>query len=82
MVELVSVQCSLADNQYHSKSDALYTFTPNKSYAYLLNIEPRSLVFVKTNYTEFDDIIMTFTLQNSRPLQIEEKVNLTMLINR
>ena len=59
--------------------------TPNKSYksyAYLLNIEPRSLAFVKTNYTEFDDIIITFILQNSRPLQIEEKVNLTMLINK
>ena len=25
----------------------LDTFTPNKSYAYLLNIEPKNLVFLK-----------------------------------
>ena len=32
----------------------LYTFTPNESYAYLLNVEPSNLVFLKTYSTEFD----------------------------
>ena len=38
-------------------------------------------MFSKTYSTEFDDIIITFTEQNSRPLKIENKVNLTLLIN-
>ena len=32
--------------------------------------------------TEFDAIIITFTDQNGRPLEIESKVNLTLLINK
>ena len=37
VVEMVLVQCNLVDNQYERKSEVSYTFTPNKSYAYLLN---------------------------------------------
>ena len=36
----------------------------NKSYAYLLNAEPRNLLFLETLDFEFDDITMTFTGQN------------------
>ena len=46
VVEVVLVQCNLVDNQYQQKSEVLYTFTPNKSYAYLLNVEPSNLVFL------------------------------------
>ena len=55
---------------------------PNKSYAYLLNVEPTNLLFSKTYNTKFDGIIITFTDQNGGPLEIEDKVNLTMLINK
>ena len=82
VVEVVLVQCNLVCNQYQQKSEVLYTFTPNKSYAYLLNVEPTNLVFFKTYNTEFDEIIITFTDQNGRPLEIEDKVNLTLLINK
>ena len=37
VVKVVLVQCSLVDNQCQQKSQVVYTFTPNKSYAYLLN---------------------------------------------
>ena len=33
VVEIVLIQCNLVDNQYQQKSEVLYTFTPNKSYA-------------------------------------------------
>ena len=33
--EVVFVQCNLVDYQYQQTSEVLYTFTPNKSYAYL-----------------------------------------------
>ena len=72
VAEVVLVQCNLVDNQYQQKSDVLYTFTPNKSYACLLNVEPSNLVFLKTYNTEFNEIIIIFTYQNGRPLEIED----------
>ena len=55
---------------------------PNKSYAYLLDIEPSNLVFLKTSNTEFDEIVLTFTDKNGKTLEIEDKVKLTLLINK
>ena len=53
---------------------------PNKSSAYLLNIEPSNLVFLKTYNTQFDKIVI-FMDQNGRPLEIEGKVNFTLVFN-
>ena len=47
VVQVVLFQCNLVDNQYDQMSEVLYTFTINKSYAYLLNGEPSSFVFLK-----------------------------------
>ena len=82
VVEVVLVQCNLADHQCQQKPEALYSFTPNKSYVYLLNAEPSNLVFLRTYNIEIDEIIITFTNQNRRPLEIEDKFNLTLLINK
>ena len=79
-VEVVSVECNLVDNQYQQKFEVLYTLTPNISYAYLLNVEPNNLVFLKTYNTEFDEIIIRFADQEGKPLEIDDKVNLTLLI--
>ena len=80
--EVVLVQYNLVYNQYQRKFEVLYNFTPNKSYAYLLNVEPSNLVFLKFFNREFDEIIIIFTDQNGRPLEIDDKVYLTMLINK
>ena len=48
----------------------------------MLNVEPSNLVFLKTYNTEFDEIIITFTDQNGTPLEIEDKINLILLINK
>ena len=61
LVEVTLVQCDLADNQYQQKSEVLYTFTPNKFYAYLLNVESSNFVFLKIYTIEFDETIITFT---------------------
>ena len=45
LVKVVLVQCNLVDNQYYQKSEILYTFSPNKSYAYLPNFDPSNLAF-------------------------------------
>ena len=47
VVEVVLVQFNLVDNQFQQMSELLYIFTPNKSYAYLLNVEPCNLLFLK-----------------------------------
>ena len=82
VVEVILVQCKLVDNQYQQKPEVLYSVTPNKSHAYLLNIEPSNLVFLKTYNTEFDEIIIIFSDQNGGPSDRENKVNLTLLINK
>ena len=55
---------------------------PNKSYVYLLNIEPSNLVFLRFKNTEFDEIIKEPRDQNSKPLEIEDKADLKLLINK
>ena len=54
VVVKVLAQCDLVYNQYQQKPEVLYTFMPNKSYAYLANIESSNLVFLKTYNAEFD----------------------------
>ena len=73
-IEVVLLQCNLVDNQYQQKSEVIYTFLSNKCYAYLLNIEPSNLVFLENYNTEFNEIIITFTDRNGRPLEIEDKI--------
>ena len=65
--QLKQFECNLEDNQ--QKSEVLYTFTPNKSYDYLLNVEQSNLAFLKAYNTKFDEII-TFMSQNGRLLEI------------
>ena len=45
----VAVRFNLAGNQYQQKSEVLYTYTANKSYAYFLNVGASNLVFLKTH---------------------------------
>ena len=70
------------ENQYQQNSEVLYTFTSNKSYAYLLNVEPGNLAFLKTYNIEFDEIIVKCSDQNGRLLEIKSEINLTLLINK
>ena len=80
--EVILVQRNLVDNQYQQKPETLFAFTPNKSYAYLLNVESSNLVFLKIYNTEFDEIVVTFMDQNGKQLEIKVKVNLILLINK
>ena len=68
--------------KYQQKFEVVYTFTSSKSYAYLLNIEPGNLQFLKTYNTDFDHIIIKSMGQNGRPLEIEDKISLKLLINK
>ena len=58
----------------------MYTFVPNKFFGNLLEISPKNHVFLKTFNSEFQKIKVWFTDQNSQPLEIEDKINLTLII--
>ena len=58
----------------------LYTFVPNKLVGSLLEISPKNHIFLKTFNSEFQEIKTWFTDQNSKPLQVEDKINLTLTI--
>ena len=80
IVELVLVHCNLVDNDYQQDSRILYTFVPNKSLGILLEISPTNYIFLKTFNSEFQEIKMWFTDPTSKPLKVEDKINLTLII--
>ena len=80
IAELVLVHCNMVNNDYQQDSRVLYTFVPNKSFGRLLDISPSNHTFLKTFNSEYDEIIISFTDQNSKPLEIEDRTNLTMVI--
>ena len=80
ITEVVLVHCNMVNNDYQQDSRVLYTFVPNKSFGSLLDISPSNHIFLKTFNSEYDEIVVWFTDQNSQPLQIEDRINLTMVI--
>ena len=79
VVELVLVHCNLA-NDYQQDSRILYTFVPNKTFGSLLEISPTNHVLLKTFNSEFQEIKVWFTDQTSKPLEVEGKINVTLII--
>ena len=79
-VETVLVDCNLVNNNYQQASKGLFTFVPNKQLGQLINISPHSLTMLNTTNTEFSSIEVWFTDQNSKPLEIEDNVNMTLII--
>ena len=80
IAELVLVHCNLVNNDYQQDSRILYTFVPNKPFVSLLEISPSNHVFLKTFNSQFREIKVWFTNQKSRPLELEDKMNITLII--
>ena len=72
--EVVLVHCNIANNIYQHHSRVLYNFFPNGSFGQLLDISPKNLLFSRTFKSEFSCIELWFTNQNSKPLEIEDKI--------
>ena len=79
VVELLLVLCNLANNDYQQDLRILYTFVPNKPFGSLLEISPANHIFLKTFNSEFQEIKISFTDQTSKPLEVEDNINLTMI---
>ena len=81
-VEVVLVHCNLVNNSYQQASKELLTFVPNRQFGQLINILPHLLTILKTTNTEFQSIQLWFTDQNKRPLEIEDSINITLIIEK
>ena len=80
VVKLLLVHCNLVNNDYQQDSRILYTFVPSKTFGKLLEISPTNHVFLKTFNSEFQEVKIWLTDQTSKPLEVEDKINVTLVI--
>ena len=78
---MLLVHYKIVNNIYQQNSKVLYAFVPNKSFGQLLDISPESFIFLKIFNSEFSYIEVWFTDQNSKPLEIGDKINIALVIN-
>ena len=81
IAEVLLIHCSNVNKNYQQGSRVLYTFVSNKGFGKLLDILPQNLIFLKTFNSEYLSIVVWLTGQNSKPLEIEDKINITLVIN-
>ena len=81
ITEAVLIQCNIVNNNYQQDSRVLYTFVPDKLFGQLLGISSKNFIFLKTFNPEFSYIVVWFTDQNSKPLEIEDNIKITFVIN-
>ena len=65
ITEVVLVHCNIVNNDYQQDSRVLYTVVPNKPSGSLFEISPTNHIVLKTFNSEFQDIQVWFTDQNS-----------------
>ena len=80
VVELALVHCNFVNNDYQQDSRILFTFVPNNTFGSLLEISPTNYVFLKISNSEFQEVKIWFTDQTSKPLEVEDKINITLTI--
>ena len=81
ITEVVLVHWNNVKNDYQQDSRVFYMFIPNKSFGQLLDISPNNFIFLKTFDLEFSYNEVWFTDQNSKPLEIGDKINIILVIN-
>ena len=80
ITEVVLGHCNTINNDYQQDSRVLYTFVPNKPFCSLVEISPKNHIFLKTFKSEFQEVEVWFADQNIEPLEIANKINLTLII--
>ena len=80
ITEVVLVHCNIVNNGYQQDSRVLYRFLPNKPFGSLLEISPTNHIFLKTFNSEYPNIKVWIADQNSQPLEMEDRINLTLVI--
>ena len=81
ITEVVSIHSNIVNKDYQQDSRVLYRFVLNKKFGQLLEISQKYFIFLKPFNSEFSYIEVWFTDQNSKLLEIEDKVSITLVIN-
>ena len=81
ITEVVLVHGNIINNDYQQDSRVLYTFVSNKSSGQLLDISPKNFISLKTFNSEVSYIEVWVTDKSFKPLAIEDKINITLVIN-
>ena len=80
ITEVALVHCDIVKNVCQQYSRVFYKFVLNKPFGSLLEIYATNHIFLKTFNSVYDKIKVSFTDQNIQPLEIEDRINLTMMI--
>ena len=80
ITEVVLIFCNIVNNDYQQDSRLLHRFVSNTSSDQLLNVSSKDFIFSKTFKTEFSYIVVWFTGQNLKPLEMEDKINITLVL--
>ena len=62
-----------------NNSRVFYTFVTNKPFGQSLEISPTNFIFLKTFNSEFQTVEVWFTYRNSKPLELEDRMNLILV---
>ena len=81
ITEVVLVDCNIFNNDYQQNSKVLHSYVPNKSFGQSLDISPKSVIFLKTFKIFKIHIEVRLTDKNLELLEIEDKINITVVIN-
>ena len=77
ITEVVLIHCNIVNNDHQQDSRVLCIFIPNKSFGQLLDISKN----FKNLSSEFSYIEVWFTDQYSKPLEIEDNIDIILVIN-
>ena len=81
ITEAVLIHCNTFNINYQQAFRVFYTFFLHKSFDQLLDISPKNFIFLKTFNSEFSYVEVWLTDQNFKSLEIEDKINSTLVIN-
>ena len=56
------------------------TIVPNRPFRQLMDISPKNSALLKTFDSEFSYVEVWFTNQNSKPLEIKDKIDIALVI--
>ena len=79
MVGALSMHCDVVHNNFQQASKVLFVVS-DKQFGQLISISPHSLTMLKTTDREFSFIKVWLTDQNNRPLEIENSVKITLIV--
>ena len=81
ITDIVLVHFNIVNNDYQCDSRDFYTCIPNELFGQLLDLFTKKFLLLKTFNSKFSYFEIWFTGQNSKPLETEDKINITLIID-